>query len=1090
MKIDSLRSSRSRTHSFLPSTSEDKLTSIEILNNVNRIFEEFHLHLIHICTDWKTEPIFEWIQLFPDDQDNQFELEMLKTNLKLHISNELIDILDLWKNRGFVYDVCKGCLNLTTRLNIPIKEDDLDVLKTLIKLNKNILGEKCSLAYQKYLSQYVTCHSSNTVVVWSQFSIAIELIDFIISISNTDLDNLLENVNDGDDKSVGKKAVRDFQLLKHYFDQVYKSIEQLRTDKYRFLLPNILACFDNDGISNQFGNIRDFFRDCSTDLPNMKQSHSELTDKEQSKRRLIMNIMQNSFIKFIEVEKFDVLLSPQDMKYSDLSELRDRARLIEYSYNNQMKKEDECQIQQFGLFIIFVNTIETILNTLISLYIAGHPMVSEIISTKQEFPCLENQFDDLINFSKILQEISLSWENTLCEKYILYPELTYFSRKQFDMIEQFIYNQNQYDEEEYGYHLLKYIGLEPTLIRQLDLSNERQHTAEDRLENLGQILSHQRNSINCCISKKICLVETSDNGVLKAILSLCNQFKTLVHVNRLFFCTNKTNWMEIRAFLYRCFYSQQFHQLIRPELLSISIQDQIIHLIKQLLEKNPQHSFCLAIITTIPIVNLQLSEGLKSFQIFQTIHEEDLMNDRDFRKTVSEKIKKCIIVTSPITGLGKSHAIREECYASNREYIKFPVNGDIQADLIAKRLLKEARKFKNGTIHFDIGVIDNYHQINDLINCLILFRSFCFGQIAVSIPNETPIYIELDCSSHSNLLEHTILFQHIPSMKISYIKFEKLNITEPVLFVSNYLKAIKDKSIIKKDITLDELQKLEVKECVQLIREYFFSGDNINGITWTKVFIYISIFYQLFLGFSKCSYFISKQLESDQLRQSRMDILQTFLRSANIFTTISVETVRNQQHAVNNNRNDIHQPQQLSNAIIRWDKIQPFTLIFSSTNDPLFVYKTEKDIPVSLKNYFDLYHRKYRSKKSSAINFFAFTSSKPFFPDYKQLKHEELFEKLAKLSDKYSNKAICTKCFRQYEYDTLRCEDCLNTNNGLEKSLSRFNDQYNEDFQKRIAKIIESEYVLTADNYIKMLLVYLRVQSRVPVLIMGETGEC
>ncbi|CAF1607231.1 unnamed protein product, partial [Rotaria magnacalcarata] len=35
---------------------------------------------------------------------------------------------------------------------------------------------------------------------------------------------------------------------------------------------------------------------------------------------------------------------------------------------------------------------------------------------------------------------------------------------------------------------------------------------------------------------------------------------------------------------------------------------------------------------------------------------------------------------------------------------------------------------------------------------------------------------------------------------------------------------------------------------------------------------------------------------------------------------------------------------------------------------------------------------------------------------------------------------------------------------------------------------IQSEYVLTADNYIKMLLVYLRVQSNIPVLIMGETG--
>jgi E3 ubiquitin-protein ligase RNF213 len=36
--------------------------------------------------------------------------------------------------------------------------------------------------------------------------------------------------------------------------------------------------------------------------------------------------------------------------------------------------------------------------------------------------------------------------------------------------------------------------------------------------------------------------------------------------------------------------------------------------------------------------------------------------------------------------------------------------------------------------------------------------------------------------------------------------------------------------------------------------------------------------------------------------------------------------------------------------------------------------------------------------------------------------------------------------------------------------------------------IQSDNYVMTADNYLKMCLIYLRVQSRVPVVIMGETG--
>jgi hypothetical protein len=40
-----------------------------------------------------------------------------------------------------------------------------------------------------------------------------------------------------------------------------------------------------------------------------------------------------------------------------------------------------------------------------------------------------------------------------------------------------------------------------------------------------------------------------------------------------------------------------------------------------------------------------------------------------------------------------------------------------------------------------------------------------------------------------------------------------------------------------------------------------------------------------------------------------------------------------------------------------------------------------------------------------------------------------------------------------------------------------------------IAERLRSKYVLTSDNFIKMLLIYMRIQSGIPVLIMGETGK-
>jgi hypothetical protein len=80
------------------------------------------------------------------------------------------------------------------------------------------------------------------------------------------------------------------------------------------------------------------------------------------------------------------------------------------------------------------------------------------------------------------------------------------------------------------------------------------------------------------------------------------------------------------------------------------------------------------------------------------------------------------------------------------------------------------------------------------------------------------------------------------------------------------------------------------------------------------------------------------------------------------------------------------------------------------------------------------------------------------------------------------------KCFKQYEYTELQCTNCPTKDVLIRPGLPEENQDI-EGFQKIIAKKLLSEYVLTADNYIKMLLIYLRVQSNLPVLIMGETGR-
>lgn len=1074
-------SHRARNNSEIISKS-----SVEILSSVQRIYQEFQREISLICENWKNEAIHRWIRFFPNDQNTETECSILSEHLKIQIPKELIDILTLWNkdNRTFIAHVCQGCLNLAERLSITIKDDDLNVLQTLVTIDENILGEKCSYVYQNYLQNYVQPYSRNTLVVWSQYSIANELIDFIVGMASTDLDNLLENVNDWGMKLVGAKTVRDYQILKHYFDQVYSSIDRLREDSQRLTLPNVFQCYDQIDMSDQIGNMEEIFNICSIELPNMRQSHEELIDKELSKRRLIINIMSNSSVKFLQLEQFNVQLSIQNLNFADLSELRDRARLIEYSYRNKMRDDDEYQIEQMDAFIQFVNTIEIILRTLADLHIAGYPIQTDILQLNDEFLCQENEYRRLIEFRREIEEICHKWEKTLCEKYILYPELTYFSCQQFEMLEEYIYHRKSYEDEQYGYHLLKYIGLDPLKTHRTD---QRKTSAEDRLETLGTILSEQRSTSEQRNPSKteILLIEIDNKKTLHGILSLCAHVQCNPRVNQLFYCSNETTWMDIRGFVYRCFYSGEFHQLIRPECLSSAIQDQMIDLIRKFIEINPQKLFSFAILTNKSQDNQQFIESLKSLKILHILSDQNLLSEDNFRRTLLDFIQRCTLVTSRLIGLGKSHAIIEECRKLRKYHLKIPISGNIRGDHFAKRLLKKVREFPSGAIHFDMGMIENGDEMSDLINCLILFRSFCFGQIAISIPSTMPIFIELDSSTYSNLWTQIGLFEYLPLIHLDQIDWRRLTPTKCIRFVGNYLKSIKDQTITTTDLTETQMKGLPSDEYVRLIREFFFQNQSDEFITWNKVFIYISIFYHLFLGFSRCSYFQWEYLQSSRLGSLRMEILQAFLKSADQFTSSSIEAVRQRKRCSTNRTDQCNQ--ELNNAIIRWDQLQPFTLIFSPSDFPIFVYKTEKDVPISLKTYFDLYHQKSDKRSFLQRQFTTLKPDKPFFPDYRQLTHAEFFEKLMELLEiKYQNRAICIRCFRKYENDVGYCQMCKEK---LDKPVDIADEGHRIAFRRRIARIIESEYVLTADNFIKMLLIFLRVQSGVPVLIMGETGE-
>ena len=140
--------------------------------------------------------------------------------------------------------------------------------------------------------------------------------------------------------------------------------------------------------------------------------------------------------------------------------------------------------------------------------------------------------------------------------------------------------------------------------------------------------------------------------------------------------------------------------------------------------------------------------------------------------------------------------------------------------------------------------------------------------------------------------------------------------------MSNYLEAINTGTIIKSDIDETNLRAIDADSSLRLIQNQFTLKKDPEFITWTQLNIFIKVFYSLFNGFSKCGHFLVDSLQNPQLR---LDILQAFLRSSNLFTSLSVGNVRKQQRLTTVIEGDAEaRAPVLSDTVIRWETTQPF----------------------------------------------------------------------------------------------------------------------------------------------------------------------
>ena len=946
--------------------------------------------------------------------------------------------------------------------------------------------------------------------VISEFGGSDELLKFAFDRkSETEIDFMKEAVNDYDESHISTQAIFDFTNLWSYVTELNRTA---RKKTLEIFLKKIKDLSQN----NLYAGIVENLKSSKINFYGIQNLYLELSHKEEAKRKQIFKIVDQSLITFVKPKtEFDVELKcitkageRENLFHApEIFELRDRAHLIVFTEQKKMDfKEDnnykEEELKKFKAFSTLADTINQILNTLMKLKFNGYPRLQDlkVVNTNSRiegmiFDCNAGDFGPLHDFKEQLEKILEEWDRSIIEAYKYHYELTYLKGKDFWRVERALIDPASKKSVK-GRHLLDYIGKKPA---QVNL--DAKESPENRLGKLGQALKELPNVYKVDKNQKFVqdytffIAERAEKAIIKALVSLYLTYeKSMPLSSHLLICHSSTSWNELVAFAFRCFFSpeQKLFCLIQPERLGFALQDQFSTQMKNLNNEYPRNKFHLAFVTTD--ANTHLITSLKVKSQTKVLKNEELLKNAVLEERIRDYTQNCRNVTSKITGLGKTTWIMDFVKKSGHTYNKIPISGTIDPIELGNRLLPILSQ-ERPALCFSIGSIEESDKslLNEVLFSLVVLRSFHFSTSVVKVPETVQIFFEIDSSYFENLKDDIEILSYIQTENIDTMRIEDLHYKSPqVQFVCYYLKGLVDGSLGTNDLSEFDIRDKELSkdECLKLITQKFLENRDKDYASYTQLRIFIDVLYSLFRSFSENGYFIysvlsktknphdnqSVFLPEDVIINMRLNLIDGLVLAADQFTSKSVENVRQQQKMSMNIAKDRMAVEDVNNAlggaVVSWENSRPFTVVFSVDQSPIFVYKQLDSVPKAV---VDAMQNQIQAAQGLGRQL-----ENPL-KDYKECSQVDLYERLVSLTNKLHNRNICLKCYRKYEKNLEICNAC-----GIPLLLN--NDPDSRDFVKKVAIASGKDYALTPDNFIKMLLIFMRVQQRIPVIIMGETG--
>ena len=277
-------------------------------------------------------------------------------------------------------------------------------------------------------------------------------------------------------------------------------------------------------------------------------------------------------------------------------------------------------------------------------------------------------------------------------------------------------------------------------------------------------------------------------------------------------CNYNTTIEEIYSFLYRAFLDNEnkLYIIINTDVLNIEKANKLILIIKELLqEKNEEKMKSLLLFLTKNDTS-DLSEQIRELNGKKIIELKEMRNESEKMIEKIKELKNYIqIIHSYKPGVGKSNYIKDYFEKKKKNYIYFPVGGDLNLEELTERLKISVKKGNVG-LHIDIYDCDNeeiLEIINQFLFSFLIMNYYSFNENILFIKdNEIEINVELPANFDGNLDKFPILyfFNEKIIYKISIEEFKIYSIND----IIKQMKKIKSLKNRNKLFAYNDISKL------------------------------------------------------------------------------------------------------------------------------------------------------------------------------------------------------------------------------------------------------------------------------------------